>query len=57
VYYKSLEKDLEFRLVECEEFEDEVLLISVPVSGTLESSDFVVDSFHGTARDRIVIPA
>jgi hypothetical protein len=32
------------------------LLIFVPVSGSLESSDFVVDSFHGTARDRIVIP-
>jgi hypothetical protein len=56
VYHKCLDEEFEFRLVESEEFEDEVLLISVPVSGSLESSDFVVDSFHGTARDRIVIP-
>jgi hypothetical protein len=55
-YYKCLDKEFEFRLVESEEFEDEVLLISVPVSGFLESSDFVVDSFHGATRDRIVIP-
>jgi len=55
MYYKSLDKEFEFRLVECAEFEDEVLLISVPVGGSLERSDFVVHSCHGTARDRIVI--
>ncbi len=52
-YYKCLDKEFEFRLVESEEFEYEVVLISVPVSGSLKSSDFVVDTFHGTARDRM----
>jgi hypothetical protein len=56
VHHKYLDKEFEFRLVESEAFEDEVLLISVPVSSSLESSDFVVDSFHGATRDRIVIP-
>jgi hypothetical protein len=35
-------KEFEFGLVKCEKFEDEVLLISVSVSGSLESSDLVV---------------
>jgi len=56
VYYRYSGREFAVHLVECEEFEDGVLLISVSVSGSLDCSDFIVDSFHGTARDWIVIP-
>jgi hypothetical protein len=42
--------------MECVEFEDEVLRITVSIGHSLKSADFVVDAFEGAAGDGEVVP-